>query len=336
MHLLSGVLRHWAPVTEIEEAMKKKQFPLHVTGCVESQICHLADTLGNDYRYRIIVTYNEQRAREIYEDYSFFDKNVYLYPAKDVLFYQADVQANLIGKQRLEIIKQIVTGQSATIILTMDALMDKLPPVHLVREERLNLQPMDVVDVDVLKEKLLYLGYEKTGVVEMPGQFCIRGGIIDIYPLTEDSPYRVELWDDEVDSIRRYDADSQRSLEMVDEVNIFPACEMVIDKKRMEQAMDRIKKDFKKNYQALFNSFQTEQAARLKKTTGQILSELEDFYRTTGMESLVTYFYEETVSLLDYFDPGDCALFIDEYARIKERVESFSKEFTESMKHSAF
>ena len=333
MHLLSAVLEHWAPVTEIKTAMKKNQFPLHVTGCVESQNCHLADTLGNDYKYRIIVTYNEIRAKEIYEDYCYFDKNVYLYPAKDILFYQADVQASIIGKQRLEIIKQIASGNGATIILTVDALMDKLAPLEVLKKEIFSIEPMQILDVEKLRERLLYLGYEKTASVEMAGQFAIRGGIIDIFPLTEDSPYRIEMWDDEVDSIRRFDADSQRSLETADELVIYPACEMVIDRERMKKGMERIRSDFKKNYDVLFGSFQTEAAARLKKTTDQILGELEDFYRVTGMDSLVSYFYEDTVSLLDYFPKEDTVLFLDEYARMKERAESYTAEFRESMEH---
>ena len=306
---------------------------MHVTGCVESQNCHLADTLGSNYKYRLIVTYNEIRAKEIYEDYLYFDRNVYLYPAKDVLFYQADVQANIIGKQRLEILKQIMSGNGATIILTMDALMDKLPPMEIMKKEVFSIKPMDIVDVDKLREKLIYLGYEKTAMVEMAGQFAVRGGIIDIFPLTEDSPYRIELWDDEVDSIRRFDGDSQRSLETGDELVIYPAGEMVIDQKRMEQGIERIRKDFQKNYDALFGSFQTEAAARLKKTTDQIVEELEMFYRATGMDTLVTYFYEDTVSLLDYFKKEDTVVFLDEYARIKERAEAFSTEFSESMQH---
>ena len=227
MHLLSAVLEQWAPVTEIKTAMKADRFPLHVTGCVESQNCHLADTLGSDYKYRVIVTYNEQRAKELYEDYSYFDKNVYLYPAKDILFYQADVQASLIGKQRLEIIKQIVSGNGATVILTVDGLLDKLAPVESLKEEIFSIKPMQILNVEELREKLLYLGYERMATVEMAGQFAIRGGIIDIFPLTEDSPYRIEMWDDEVDSIRRFDADSQRSLENTEELVIYPAREMV-------------------------------------------------------------------------------------------------------------
>lgn len=304
-----------------------------MTSCVESQNCHLADTLGSPYKYRLIVTYNEIRAREIYEDYQYFDRNVYLYPAKDVLFYQADVQANLIGKQRLEILKQCMSGEGATIILTIDGLMDKLPPMNAMKKEIFSISPMDVVDVDQLRDKLTYFGYEKTAVVEMPGQFAVRGGIIDIFPLTEDSPYRLELWDDEVDSIRRFDPDSQRSLEMADSLVIYPASEMIIDQKRMDQGMKRIREDLKKNYDALYGSFQTEAAARLKKTTNHILEELEEFYHTTGMDTLVTYFYEDTVSLLDYFKREDTIVFLDEYARIRERAEAFGKEFRESMRH---
>ena len=82
-----------------------------------------------------------------------------------------------------------------------------------------------VIDLEKLKADLVELGYERVGQVELPGQFSVRGGIIDIYPLTEENPWRIELWDDEIDSIRSFDAESQRSLENADEITIYPAVE---------------------------------------------------------------------------------------------------------------
>lgn len=333
MHLLSAVVSQWAPVMEIADAMKNNRFPMHVTGCVESQNCQLVDTLGKDHKFKLIVTHNEIRAREIYEDYSYFDRNVYLYPAKDVLFYQADIQANIIGKQRLEIIKQIVNGNPATVILTIDALLDRLAPLETIKKEVFTVKSVDVIDIEELSTNLVYLGYEKVSEVELAGQFAIRGGIIDIFPLTEDLPYRIELWDDEVDSIRSFDPDSQRSLETVEELVIFPASEMVIDYERMNKGLNRIEEDLKKNYEVLRKEMKTEAAARLKKTVGQLMEELREFYHAVGMDSLISYFYEETVSFLQYFPKEETLVFVDEYLRVKERAEAFLAEFGESMEH---
>lgn len=333
MHLLSAVCEKWAPMIQIREAMEKKQFPIHVTGCVESQNCQMVDTLGKNHKFKLIITYNEIRARELYEDYSFFDRNVYLYPAKDVLFYQADIQASLIGKQRLEIIKQILQGENATVILTVDALMDKLPSIDTVAKEVFSIGVEKTFPVEELQERLLTIGYEKVAVVEMGGQFAVRGGIVDIFPLTEELPYRIELWGDEVDSIRSFDPDSQRSIDQLDQISIYPASEMVIDGKRMEQGIKNMQADFQKNYEILRHSMKTEEAARLKKTVEQTIEELMQFNRAVGMDSLLSYFYEETVSFLEYFPKEETLVFVDEYLRIKERQEAFLKEFQESMEH---
>ena len=81
------------------------------------------------------------------------------------------------------------------------------------------------MNIDALKARLVWLGYERVGQVELPGQFSIRGGIVDIYCLTEENPWRIELWGDEIDSIRSFDAESQRSLENLEEITIYPAVE---------------------------------------------------------------------------------------------------------------
>lgn len=331
MHLLSAMLENWSAFSEIKDAMTKKQFPIHLTGCVESQNCHLMDALGKDYSYRLIVTHNEIRAREMYEDYSYFDRNVFLYPAKDVLFYQADIQGNLIGKQRLEIIKHILSGKEATIIITIDGLMDKLAPLDTLKEAVFTIRSMDVLDFNKVQEKLILLGYEKTGLVDSPGQFAIRGGILDIFPLTEECPYRIELWGEEVDSIRSFDADSQRSIEQVDELKVYPAAEMIVDKERMEKGLQKIDKELQQAHKVLFEAMKTEQAARLKKTVNQIKEELTEFHKAVGMDSLISYFYEDTVSFLDYLPKEDTLIFMDEPARMKERAGAFLDEFRESM-----
>ena len=331
MHVLSAMLEKWAVFSQVQDSMKSRHFPIHLTGCVESQNCHLMDSLGQNYSYRLIVTHNEIRAREMYEDYSYFDRNVFLYPAKDVLFYQADIQGNLIGKQRLEIIKHILSGEGATIIMTIDGLMDRLAPLDTVRDAVFTIRSMDVLDFSKVQEKLIQSGYEKTGLVDSPGQFAIRGGILDIFPLTEECPYRIELWGEEVDSIRSFDADSQRSIEQVDELFIYPASEMIVDQNRLSQGIEKLEQEFKNAWKVFREARKTEQAARLKKTVEQIKEELTEFHKALGMDSLISYFYEETVSFLDYLPKQDTLIFMDEPLRIRERAEAFLAEFRESM-----
>ena len=331
MHVLSAMLEKWAVFSQVQDSMKDRHFPIHLTGCVESQNCHLMDSLGQNYSYRLIVTHNEIRAREIYEDYSYFDRNVFLYPAKDVLFYQADIQGNLIGKQRLEIIKHILSGEGATIIMTIDGLMDRLAPLDTVREAVFAIRSMDVLDFSKVQEKLIQSGYEKTGLVDSPGQFAIRGGILDIFPLTEECPYRIELWGEEVDSIRSFDADSQRSIEQVDELFIYPASEMIVDQNRLSRGIEKLEQEFKNAWKVFREARKTEQAARLKKTVEQIKEELTEFHKALGMDSLISFFYEETVSFLDYLPRQDTLIFMDEPLRIRERAEAFLAEFRESM-----
>lgn len=331
MHVLSAMLEKWAVFSQVQDSMKSRHFPIHLTGCVESQNCHLMDSLGQNYSYRLIVTHNEIRAREMYEDYSYFDRNVFLYPAKDVLFYQADIQGNLIGKQRLEIIKHILSGESATIIMTIDGLMDRLAPPDTVRKSVFAIHSMDVLDFSRVQGKLIQSGYEKTGLVDSPGQFAIRGGILDIFPLTEECPYRIELWGEEVDSIRSFDADSQRSIEQVDELLIYPASETIVDEKRMSRGIEKIEQEFKTAWKVFRAEKKTEQAARLKKTVEQMKEELTEFHKALGMDSLISYFYEDTVSFLDYLPKQDTLIFMDEPLRIRERAEAFLSEFRESM-----
>ena len=207
MEALLEPLRQLVEYEEIKKKLKKEQI-VEVTGCVDPQKLHLIYGLSDGFDYKIIVTFNEQKAKEICEDYKFYDRNVAFYPAKDLIFYQADVHGNLITKQRMNCIKQIMQGKPMTIVTTIDAFMEHTVSIAYMKRFILMLNKGDVVDLDDLAKQLTALGYERMGQVEASGQFSIRGGIIDIFPLTEDNPVRMELWGDEIDSIRIFDVAS--------------------------------------------------------------------------------------------------------------------------------
>ncbi|MCR5516517.1 MAG: transcription-repair coupling factor, partial [Lachnospira sp.] len=198
-----------------------------ISGCIDTQKVHLASAIASDYNFLLIVSSDEVKARKIAEDAAFFNENVSYYPAKDAIFYNADISGKQIVGQRIEVINKIINEDKLTIVTTIDALSDTLIPIEKYIDSTLVFKTDDVLDLDKIKSKLVAIGYERMPMVEGRGQFSIRGGIIDIFPFTSETPVRIELWDDEIDSIRYFDVDSQRSIEKVKEIRVFPATEYI-------------------------------------------------------------------------------------------------------------
>ena len=223
-------LQGLAEFEQIKEKSKTNKGILQVSGCMESQKSHLMYGLSGIAPYRLILAEDERRAREIYEDYRFYDRKVYSYPAKDLLFFQADIHGNLLIRQRMKVIKALLEEKELTVVTSIDGCMDFLESLEKIKEQLIHYESDSTVDIEQLKNQLVALGYERVGQVEMPGQFSVRGGIVDIYCLTEENPWRIELWGDEIDSIRSFDPESQRSLEKLEEITIYPAVEHIGDK----------------------------------------------------------------------------------------------------------
>ena len=223
-------LQGLAEFEQIKEKSKTNKGILQVSGCMESQKSHLMYGLSGIAPYRLILAEDERRAREIYEDYRFYDRKVYSYPAKDLLFFQADIHGNLLIRQRMKVIKALLEEKELTVVTSIDGCMDFLESLEKIKEQLIHYESDSTVDTEQLKNQLVALGYERVGQVEMPGQFSVRGGIVDIYCLTEENPWRIELWGDEIDSIRSFDPESQRSLEKLEELTIYPAVEHIGDK----------------------------------------------------------------------------------------------------------
>ena len=212
---------------EFEEIRKllKKPGAAALTGCVDSQKMHMVYGLSDGFKYKIIVTFNDMRAKDIYEDYKLYDKNVMLYPAKDLIFYQADIHGNQLVKERMKALRRVMEGRPLTVVTTFDSLMAPQVPLSVLEEYVVSIGQQSGINERELAKRLVGMGYEKNYQVEAPGQFSIRGGIVDIFDLTEENPYRIELWGEEVESIRSFDILSQRSIEKLQSVSIYPATE---------------------------------------------------------------------------------------------------------------
>lgn len=223
-------LKKLAEMEDIWKIAKTNQGILEITGCLESQKAHLIGGLSGLFPCRLIVAEDERQAKEIYEDLRFYDKSALYYPARDLLFFQADIHGNLLIRQRMQVIRALLEQDEVTVVTSVDGCMDYLEPLEKISARVLHYKNDSELDVTRFAKALSGLGYERVGQVEMPGQFSIRGGIIDIYSLTEENPWRIELWGDEIDSIRSFDVQSQRSLENLEEVMIYPAMEFFQEK----------------------------------------------------------------------------------------------------------
>ena len=329
------------PLLELQEydnlvqALKSGKGPLQVTGTLDSQKVHLMYELGeaSAFSWKLVVTYDDTRAKEIYDDLRSFTSRVWLYPAKDLLFYSADIHGNLMARQRIAVLRRLMEDREGVVVTTMDGLMDHLLPLKYLREQSITVESGQVIDLDAWKERLIAMGYERVAQVDGMGQFSIRGGIVDIFPLTEEVPVRIELWDDEVDSIRTFDLESQRSVEQLENITIYPAAEVVLSADQLAAGIRRLEKEEKTYEKALREQHKPEEAHRIHTIIGELRSGLDEGWRIGGLDAYIRYFCPDTVSFLEYFPQGESVIFLDEPARLKEKGETVELEFRESMVH---
>ena len=325
----------------LREAVKKGQGPVQVTGTLDSQKVHLMYELGQEmggdgqgpFKWRLAVTYDDSRAKEIYEDFRNFTDKVWLYPARDLLFYSADIHGNLLTRQRIEVLKRLLTEPGGVVVTTVDGLMDHLLPLSLLKSRTISIQCGQTLDLEELKSQLAAVGYERMAQVDGMGQFSIRGGIVDIFPLTEETPIRIELWDDEVDSIRNFDVESQRSVEELSQAVIYPAAEVVLDEARLEEGLRAIEEEEKTYEKALRDQHKSEAAHRISQAVKEFVESVREGWRLGGLDGYIHYFCREAVSFLDYFPESSSLIFLDEPLRLKEKSETVELEFRESMSH---
>lgn len=327
----------FAPLGELEEydqlirGIKQGEFPVQLIGCMDTQESHMIYGTGRDKRIRLVITHNEVRAKELVEDLKLYDHDVMYYPAKDFIFYSADVHGQAIVKERLKVIKRLLEKEPLTVVTTLDGGMDYCLPFERYQENRIHVAEEEILDLEKFKKNLVAIGYENTGQVQKEGEFSVRGGIIDVFPLTEECPYRIELWGDEVDGIRRIDVESQRSVETVSEIEIYPATEIFLEEDRILEGMHRMEEEMQTCVRRFEEEGKKEEASRLRQSVANFRETYEVYHGLVNLESYVSYFTKNVSSFFDYFKGEDVCVYLDEPARCIEKGEAVEYEFRESM-----
>ncbi len=333
--IFANPLTELAEYTDMKRDLELGRGPVQICGVTDSQKVHLMYELSREKAWKLVVTYDDTRARELFDDFSYFEKNTWLYPARDLLFYSSDIHGNLLTRQRMQVFSRLIRDEGGVVVTTLDGLMDHLVPLEQIRNSCLEFSAGQTLDLKEISGRLVSMGYERMAQVDGMGQFSVRGGILDIFPLTEELPVRIELWDDEVDSIRTFDPESQRSIVQLEEVVIYPAAEMILGEGQAEAGLDLIENEGKKQEKQFRDAMKTEEAYRIREAVRELTERLREGTDIRGLDGYIRYFCRDTVSFLNYMQDagarGGLAVFLDEPQRLKEKGETVETEFRESM-----
>ena len=290
-----------------------------VHGISDSQKRHLSNTVAEISGLKgLYVAWNEMQARQAYLDLSYLtdDKAVYL-SNREIMLYDVEARSFEQTRDRISSLARILKGDYKFIVTSVEALMHFIMDPEDFEKKLITLKPGDIVDWDTLEEKLLVLGYNREEKVEGRGQYAKRGGILDIYPVNSDMPCRIEFFDIEIDSMRWFSEETQRSVGSCEELNIYPAREIVYSRSEIEAIAGRMREALAETTPLI----STELHPLLKKNIERYIEKLQDSHYFTGVDKFIPYLIEKKASLFDYLK-GRHLVFFEESQRARERMEN--------------
>ena len=310
-----------------------KSSQLVIAGPSDSQKAHLAYALCTHLnRKALFITFNEMQARRFYEDFSFFagDKAI-LFPAKETIYYDVEAKSNDAIYKRIVALNRIIEGDYSVIITSVDAVSNKLVSKELYSNYILEIDNSSTIDIQQLIEYFATVGYERADIVEGKGQFAVRGGIIDIFTVDRDEPIRIELFGDEIDSIRTFDALSQRSIGKLDKVKILPAKEIICPVAARTDVIARIKQDLNNYISKLKGKKTTEFIKQVRTSIEYDIERFESSFYFPGIDRYTSYILDKASSLSDYVS-DELIAFMDEPERLSQRMDNVILENNELCK----
>ena len=280
--------------------------PIMLSGLTDVAKIHFAySTFFYTEKPICIVTYNELQAKKIIKDLQYFTNKVEYFPRREILSYDYLAESKDISNERINCLNNIYSKKAKIIVTTIEAASQKIVTKNELYKNIVEIKENSIIELEELKKKLFYLGYERRDLVENAGEYSIRGGIIDI-GITKETGIRIELWGDEVDSIREFNIMSQRSTEKVKTAKIYPATEFVLER-NIEEVISDILNDFDEEKVA-------EDIEEIK--NGNYLSKVDKYFN---------YFYKNSETIIDYIKEN-YIIFLDEISKIKARSENIIKD----------
>ncbi len=276
----------------------------------------------------LIITHNDALAGKFYEDISFFDSDntVYL-PSSEMVFHKVDAKSNDIRVSRIKALSRL--GSRLIICASLEGVLPKLSEPDLFNSKFMDVSVGDTISIGKFTEYFVEVGYERVEMIEGRGQFSLRGGIVDFYLPTEEYPVRIELFDDEIDSIRYFDLNNQRSVKKLNNIKLSPMRELLISKENFEQGSQRLDKSLRKRLSVLKNKKRTTMTALEERINSDIEKMKQNIY-FEGIETYSSFLTEKDYSIIEYLN--NPIIIVDEPNRVRQRHDNISLEFLEHFK----
>lgn len=294
---------------------------VNISGISESRVAPVAARISESSKGQtLIIAASPVRAARLAGDLSFFiDKKIYVMPQEEETFFRYEAKNHDVLVERLRILKALCSGEDCIVIAPALAAVKKLPPRRIYEEKVLKIQVGTELDTAEVKKQLSDMGYERYNIIDAQGQFAVRGDIIDIYTPDGALPYRIELFGNEVDAIRAFDPDTQRSLNNIESVEIYPASQFVNDRDIFSRAADKIRKEYGRQIKKYDKAGETDKKENLEKRLGYITEYIEKVNNVQMLENYLHYFYDDMQYLWDYMTDG--LIIADDPDRIYEALD---------------
>ncbi|MDN6742289.1 MAG: transcription-repair coupling factor, partial [Staphylococcus equorum] len=298
-----------------------------LSGAAKSTI--IAEKYLHSTKQLLVVTNNLYQADKLESDLlQFVDADeVYKYPMQDIMTEEFSTQSPQFMSERVRTLTALAQEKRGLFIVPLNGLKKWLTPVEMWKSHQLTLSVGDDIEIDEFLNKLVNMGYRRESVVSHIGEFSLRGGIVDIYPLIG-QPVRIELFDTEVDSIRDFDVETQRSKENIEEVNITTASDYIITDDVLKHTKLKLKEAYENTRPKIEKSARND----LKETYESFELFESTMFDHQVLRRLVSFMYEQPATIMDYFK-DDAIVAVDEHNRIKETEQTLITEVDEFMQN---
>ncbi|MDN4076247.1 transcription-repair coupling factor [Fictibacillus terranigra] len=313
-----------AVLTGLKENLKE-QLVAGLSGSARTLL--IASLYEQTGQTQFVITHNLYQAQKLYEDLCSLlpEDEVFLYPVNDLISSEIAIASPELKAQRLEVLNFLSHKDKGVIIAPIAGVRRFLPPKNVWKQSQIDFETGMDIDVEHVLNTLVAIGYERVSMVSAPGEFSMRGGILDIYPLTERMPVRIELFDTEIDSIRFFEADTQRSDKKADKISIGPAQEILLYNEQFENAVEKMEAGVAATLKKVKDKHVKE---TLVEHTAYEIGQFKEKQRFQGMYKYISLFYDEPASLLDYV-PNNSIIVMDEVSRVQEMSNQLEKEEAE-------